>query len=187
VKIMRQMKFDVDYTETKKIGHVPTDEIVANGYEKMFSHVRNLYPERITHQSNRPDSIFNRQDWMQIYQPLNAGDESWHIVSRGRGHFVAYSNTFKIDATHDHNRIDATSDNVASLRFYLNDQMVDFSRPVTVNVNKKGVFEAMVTPSVDEMLKDQLFVGRGWRYFTGIIDVDLGPKPATQPSTKRSP
>ncbi|MBC8107339.1 MAG: hypothetical protein H7Z14_12170 [Anaerolineae bacterium] len=185
VKIMRQMKFDVDYTETKKIGHVPTDEITANGYEKMFSRIRTLYPERITHQSNRPDSIFNRQDWMQIYQPLNAGDENWHIVSRGRGHFVVYSNTFKVDATRDHNRIDATTDNVASLRFCLNDQMVDFSKPVTVNVNRKGVFEAMVTPSVEGMLKDQLFIGRGWRYFTGIVDVELGPKPVTQPSTKR--
>lgn len=186
VKIMRQMKFDVDYTETKKIGHVPTDEIVASGYEKMFSRIRNLYPDRITHQSNRPDSIFNRQDWMQIYQPLNAGDENWHIVSRGRGHFIVYSNTFKVDATRDHNRIDATTDNVASLRFYVNDQMVDFSKPVTVNVNKKGVFEALVTPSVDEMLKDQLFVGRGWRYFTGIVDVELGPKPVTRPTSAPS-
>ena len=186
VKIMRQMKFDVDYTETKKVGHVPSEEILANCYEKMFSRIRKLHPERITHQSNRPDSIFNRQDWMQIYQALNAGDENWHIVSRGRGHFIVYSNTFKVDATRSANRIDVTTDNVASMRFYLNDQMVDFSKPVTVNVNKRGVFEAMVTPSVDEMLKDQLFVGRGWRYFTGIIDVDLGPKPATQPSTKRS-
>ncbi|CAN5428277.1 hypothetical protein BH09PLA1_BH09PLA1_37240 [soil metagenome] len=184
VRIMRQMKFDVDFTETKKIGHVPTDQIVADCYEKLMPHVRNLYPERISHQSNRPDSIFNRQDWMQIYQPLNAGDESWHIVSRGRGHFVAYSNTFKVDATRDQNRIDATTDNVASLRFYLNDQMVDFSKPVTVNVNRKGVFEAIVQPSADEMLKDQLFVGRGWRYFTGIVDVELGPKPATTPTTR---
>jgi hypothetical protein len=120
---------------------------------------------------------------MQIYQPLNAGDEHWMILSRGRGHFVTYGNTFKIDATRSGNRIDAQADNVSSLRFYVNDQMIDFSKPVTVNVNKRGVFEAMVTPGVEEMLKDQLFVGRGWRYFTGIVDVELGPKPVTRPAT----
>jgi hypothetical protein len=186
VQILRRMKFDVDYTETKKMGHVPSEQIVADCYEKMISHIRNLYPQRITQQSNRPDSIFNRNDWVQIYQPLNPGTESWLILSRGRGHMVVYANTFKVDATHDHNRIDATTDNVASLRFYLNDQMVDFSKPVTVNVNRKGVFEAIVKPSVEEMLKDQLFVGRGWRYYTGIVDVELGPKPATQSSTSQA-
>jgi hypothetical protein len=42
VRIMRQMKFNVDFTETKKVGHTPTDRIVADCYEKMISHVRKL-------------------------------------------------------------------------------------------------------------------------------------------------
>ena len=187
VRILRQMKIDVDYEETKGVGHVPTDEIVHRAYEKMSARTRDLYPRRITLQSNRPDSIFNRIDWVQIYQPMNAGDEHWMIVSRGRGHFVTYSNAFKIDATlAGSNRIDATTSNVGQLRFYLNDQMVDFSQPVTINLNRRGVFEGIVKPSVDEMLKDQLFIGRGWRYFTGIVDVDLIPKPITRPSTTQS-
>jgi hypothetical protein len=33
------------------------------------------------------------------------------------------------------------------------------------------------------MLKDQLFLGRGWRYYTAVIDLDLAPPPATQPTT----
>ena len=32
------------------------------------------------------------------------------------------------------------------------------------------MFEALVQPSVDVMLKDQLFMGRGWRYYTGMVD-----------------
>jgi hypothetical protein len=43
----------------------------------------------------------------------------------------------------------------------------------------------MVSPSVDEMLKDQLFVGRGWRYFTAVLDVDLAPPPASTKPTSR--
>jgi len=36
------------------------------------------------------------------------------------------------------------------------------------------------------MLKDQVFLGRGWRYFTGVVDIDVvsPPKAATQPATK---
>jgi len=64
--------------------------------------------------------------------------------------------------------------------------MIDFTKPVTVVVNKRGRFEAMLKPSIDEMLKDQLFLGRGWRYFTAVVDVDLAPpeKSATSPTTR---
>jgi hypothetical protein len=41
----------------------------------------------------------------------------------------------------------------------------------------------MLKPSIDVMLKDQLVLGRGWRYFTAAVDIDLAP-PATQPTTK---
>jgi hypothetical protein len=70
------------------------------------------------------------------------------------------------------------------MRFYLNDQMVDFSKPITVNVNRRGRFEDVVTPSVDIMLKDQLFLGRGWRYFTAVVDIDSGAAPSTRPATR---
>lgn len=185
VGILRRMKIDVDYTETTKIGHVPTSEIIHKLYEKMRSRTRELYPQRITLQSNRPDTIFNRIDWAQIWQPINPGDEQWLIISRGRGHMVTYANGFKLDATRSGNRIDATTDNVAGMRFYFNDQMIDFKQPVTINVNKKGAFEKIISPSVDEMLKDQLFIGRGWRYFTAAVDIDVLPRaPETTKSSK---
>jgi len=46
----------------------------------------------------------------------------------------------------------------------------------------------MVQPSVDEMLKDQLFLGRGWRYYSGFVEIDFSnlgtAKPATRPTTR---
>ena len=36
------------------------------------------------------------------------------------------------------NRVEVATDNVEILRLYVNDQMVDFSNPVTVIVNHKG-------------------------------------------------
>jgi len=146
--------------------------------------VRELYPKRITMQSNRPDTLFNRIDWLQVYQPLRSGDEHWLFFSRGRGHMTVYQNSYTIDASlPGGNRIEIKQDNVAQLRILVNDQMVDFHEPVTVVINKKGAFEALVKPSIDAMLKDQLFLGRGWRYFTGVIDIDLVPKAVTRPAT----
>ena len=52
--------------------------------------------------------------------------------------------------------------------------MIDFHRSFSVFVNKKGKFEGFIKPSIAEMLKDQVFLGRGWRYFTGVIDIDFG-------------
>jgi hypothetical protein len=34
------------------------------------------------------------------------------------------------------------------------------------------------------MLKDQLFLGRGWRYYTAVIDLDLVDHPAIRPATR---
>jgi len=86
------------------------------------------------------------------------------------------------------NRIEAKTENIQSLRFYLNDQMVDFSRPLTVLINGKVRFEGFVKSSIDEMLKDQLFLGRGWRYFTAFVDIDFSnlggaTRPTTRPAT----
>jgi hypothetical protein len=188
VRIIRAQKIDVEFEETKGIGHVPTDDIIARSYEKMRARSRELYPKRITMQSNRPDTLFNRIDWLQVYQPLRTGDEHWLFFSRGRGHMTIYQNTYTIDATRvGGNRIEIKQDNAAQMRIHLNDKMVDFKEPVTVIVNKRGAFEGLVKPSVEEMLLDQLFIGRGWRYFTGVVDIDLAPKPVTRPATTTNP
>ncbi len=183
-RILKTQKIEFDYTETKGIGHAPTDEIVEQTYAKMRARTRELYPRRETIQSDRPDSIFNRADWVQMYQPLNPGDEKWIMFSQGRGHMVTFDHPMKTDATiNASNHIEATTDNVESIRFYLNDQMVDFSKVVTVVVNHKSVFEDLVKPSVATVLNDQLFLGRGVRYFSATIDIDLGPKPTSRASS----
>ncbi len=60
--------------------------------------------------------------------------------------------------------------------------MSDFREPMAVVWNKKPRFEGLVKPSINEMLKDQIFIGRGWRYYTAIIEIDLAP-PTMKPST----
>jgi hypothetical protein len=184
VRYLRGMKYDVDYDETQSIGHAPTPQILEQEYTKMRARTRALYPHELYVQSDSPDTIFNRIDWLQIYQPLDGGLLSHLIFAHGSSGISIYRNGFRADATQSApNTISIDTTNVETLRIYLNDQMVDFDKPVTVMVNGKSRFSDLVKQSTDEMLKDQIFLGRGWRYFTGIIDLDL-TEPTTRPSSR---
>jgi pimeloyl-ACP methyl ester carboxylesterase len=189
VRALQNLKFvDVDYEETKDLGHAPSEEIAERLYQKMRSRKRRLYPPEIVQASNRPDALFNRNDWVQVYQQITPGKENKSFLRHGTGWINALTNSYAVSAAlTGPNRIEARTQNLASMRIYVNDQMINFAQPVTVIVNGKGFFEGLVKPNIEEMLNDQLFLGRGWRYYTGIIDVDLmaaAAKRATIPTAE---
>jgi hypothetical protein len=104
---------------------------------------------------------------------------------------IVYPAAWTVDATVDRakNAIVVSSQNVESVRFYVNDQMIDFARGVSVVVNRRPRYEAILKPNIEEMLKDQQFLGRGWRYYTAVIDIDFGadkPTTATTRATTRT-
>ena len=188
VRYLRNLKYDVDYTETRDLGHVPSPQIVEDEYKKLRTRTRDLYPKEVFIQSNSPDTIFNRADWVQIYQPLAPGQQAKVEFSRGSQGMYLYQNAFRVDAEiADPHTIRLNVRNVRVVRLYLNDQMVDLDHPIQVFVNGMSRFNAIVPQSMDEMLKDQLFLGRGWRYYTAVIDLDLGESPTTAPSTRPKP
>jgi len=157
--------------------------VLDDRYARLRARTRPLYPEQVWVESTRPESIFGRADWVQMWQPAAPGKD--HIVSLRRGGFInIFDNAESVRATRSANHIDLTVDNVDSLRLFLNDQMIDMSQPITVTVNKKTKFEGKITPSIEEMLMDQLALGRGWRYYTAVLDIDLVDRPATSPATR---
>jgi hypothetical protein len=188
VGTLRTQKIDVEYQETRNVGHFPTDEIAEQGYQKMRGRVRSLYPKQVSLQSNRPDTMCNRNDWVQVYQPISEVSERKIYFSQGKGSMTLLAPAWMIDATVSNNTIAISTRNVASIRFYLNDQMVELSRPVSVVQNRRTLFQAILKPDIGEMLKDQLFLGRGWRYCSAIIDVDFAvparPAPTTTSTTR---
>jgi len=187
VKILRNLKYDVDYEETKGVGHAPTDAIAEKLYQKMRARTREVYPKEVALGSDRPDTLYNRNDWVQVYQMLNPGKETKFRIQYGTGTITESENSYKISAAMTAlNKIEVKSENVQAMRFYLNEQNAEFSKPITVIVNGKVRFEGTVRPSVEEMLKDQMFLGRGWRYFTAFVDIDFSnlgatTRPATRP------
>jgi pimeloyl-ACP methyl ester carboxylesterase len=187
VKAVRGLKFDIDYHETKGVGHVPSDAIYEQCYTRMRGRTRELYPKQVSLQSSRPDTRFNRSDWVQIYQPLRPGEEKKVFFTRGTGHMIVFLAAWMADATIDQNQINVNATNIESMRFYVNDQMVDFSRPVNVTVNRRQRYQGTPKSSLEEMLKDQLFMGRGWRYYTAVIDIDFGAEPPSSGRTTTRP
>lgn len=186
INALKSEKVPVDYTETRGLGHTPSAEVVEAEYRKMRAKVRDLYPHQAWLQTNRPDVMFNRSDWLQIYEELNTGKEHILPFRHGTGHMTLYTITCSMKAQFSNNHIEAANDNVSTVRFYLNDQLATMAMPVSVVIDKKEKFKGIVKPSVDVMLKDQLVVGRGWRYYTGVVDVDVVPPPPaqTQPTTR---
>jgi pimeloyl-ACP methyl ester carboxylesterase len=193
VAAMKKLKLDVDYEETKGIGHTPTDQVAEDCYQKLRARTREVYPQQVWLQSNRPDTQFNRADWVQVYQSIAPGKEQRLLLRRGRGQMRVNQNAFRVDAAiPTPNHVEIKAENVQTMRLYFNDRMVDLKKPVTIIVNKKPRFEGLLKPSVGEMLNDQLFLGRGWRYYTAVVDLDLtqsnaSTQPATAPSTRPAP
>ena len=95
-----RMKIDVDYEETKELGHAPPPDVLERTYGKVRARVRELYPKTVDLQSNRPDTIFNRNDWLQIYQPLSPGKGSRLLLRRGSGPMRVYENSFARSGRH---------------------------------------------------------------------------------------
>jgi hypothetical protein len=185
VRVLKGLKVDVDYQETKGMGHTPDAATLEDRYQHMRSHVRELYPKQLRMQSTRPEVVFNRVDWVQMWQPTAPGAEHHIPIRRGGTFLTTFDNSDNIKASRNGNQIDLTADNVESLRLYLNDQMVDFAQPITVTVNKKVKFQGKIAPSIEQMMMDQIVLGRGWRYYTAALDIDLVDRPAaTKPTTR---
>src|SRR5947209_10128892 len=99
VKMLRESKVDVEYDETKKVGHAPTADIAEHAYEKVRARTRELYPVQVWLASNRPEPIYNRLDWVQVWQEINPGKDQPPLKFRyGTGHMTVTENSYRIDA-----------------------------------------------------------------------------------------
>ncbi|HEX4123544.1 MAG TPA: hypothetical protein VHY37_02395 [Tepidisphaeraceae bacterium] len=188
---LHSRKIPVEFVKTSGQGHVPNQGTIDRLYDIMINRARPVYPEGVALRSTRPDTLMNRADWLQVWQPMDGGKYGRVFFHGGPDSMRIFDNPLTAVATCKANRIEATIDNVESLTFFVNDQMIDFSKPLTIEVNHQTKFSGLVTPSVQRMLADQTLLGRGWRYFAAAIDVDLLPPPPTtapktQPATKEN-
>jgi len=183
VTILRKQKIDVDYTQTDGVGHIPPPEVLKKNYLTLRTRRRDLYPAHVSIRSDRPDTVFNRVDWIQVYQELDSGPDQSLRLQWGTGSILLNQNAYAVEAVLDHNTVTMATQNVGIMRLFFNSQMVDMSKPVTVSINGVVRFNGVLTEDLDEMLKDELFIGRGWRYFPATVDLDLLDEPKRPPAS----
>jgi dienelactone hydrolase len=74
-------------------------------------------------------------------------------------------------------RIEVKTDRVRLFSLFLNEQLVDVSKPITVVVNGKVVFERMVTSSVDTLLRDARRRQDPQRLFPVVLHLSVEQSP----------
>jgi hypothetical protein len=199
VNLLKAAKVPVIYHETNGVGHIPPAALVETMYKETRAVTRPLYPTKVTLQSDRLDPVFNRLDWVQVFDQVKRGTATTMKFNHGSGEMTEWQNDYRLDATIDApNHVTVKTDNVAAMKLFFNDQMVDMTRPVTVVVDGKTRFEGMLTPDVAGMMQDQVSptlmspnLSRGWRYYTAAVDVDIdfpaAPPPRVAAATQPGP
>jgi hypothetical protein len=137
-------------------GEAKTEGTPAATIEWIGKVQRNAYPKHLTF---APKSDFARAAHWLTLSGMQAAEGPRIEAKADR-----VENTITIDA-----------DKIANLVIYLNDELVDLSKPVRFMINGKP-FERTVERSAGEMIKNQYNVGDWGRVFTAAVLQDVPAK-----------
>jgi predicted esterase len=73
------------------------------------------------------------------------------------------------------NRIEVTTDRIQRYSLFLNEQLVDFSKPVTIVTNQRVSFEGMVIPSARVLLREARFRRDASAGYPAVVSVIVQP------------
>jgi len=107
----------------------------------VHEHRREPHPASVSWETDRTDR-FNREKWLVI-DKLGAANSD--VSVRADGVFRHKRPSGRVDVHRDGNLFVASSHGVKEFRLLLSPDVVDFTRPVSVTVNGRQVFNAAVT------------------------------------------
>lgn len=120
--------------------------------ETMMPAVRNPIPDSLVWQPT--DSVVGRFSWLEIPAPAKKQ---------------------LVEATRTGNRFDIKLEGTESLNLYLDERMVDYRKPVVVEVNGKTVVDRFLRPSVEVLCRTLLERGDPKLAFTSKITIEAKP------------
>lgn len=152
IKWFRSMGVPVVFRPQAGAGHNtawwPTER---EPYEKFVrEHARVAHPATVSWETERADK-FNRNRWLVIDQLRR--DASRETKLTDRGFFQHAKLSGRVDVTRNGNGFEATVRDVAAFTLLLSPDVVDFSKPVTVTVNGKPVFDGPVKKDPATLLR----------------------------------
>ena len=112
---------------------------------------REPLPTRLT--VVRDGSHFQSFSWIRIDTTDPIAAFSQDLVDK-RDERISRREYAKVDASIvEANRIEVTADRVQRYSLFLNDQLIDFSKPLTIVTNGRLSFSGVVSPSVETLLR----------------------------------
>jgi predicted esterase len=155
--ILGGWSYDVAYKELPEGGHEWFAEETPRIMDWLATKTRVADPLEVRWTSW--ETIFNRAYWVEVLDVTGASkvdlpvkDFEGNLIEKRMG--LNQEMRLTAIAKRGQNRIDIDGDGVKELRLWLNDRLVDFSKPVRVTWNDRKVFEGKLEPSVKTLLDE---------------------------------
>lgn len=137
---------------------------------------RNPLPNRLT--VVREASHFQPFAWVRLDMTDPIAAFSDDLVNK-RDDRIAGREYAKLDATiTGPNRIEVKAERVQRYSLFLNDQLVDLSKPLTIITNGELSFEGAVTPSLETLLRQARLRHDPRQLFSVRLTITVGKRPA---------
>lgn len=165
-------KGELVYREYPEGGHewgLEKDQVVLDWYGK---HRRVAYPEEIVWKSY--EKIFARAWWVEVTKRTEPpGLITVHLDMKGAEseRRTELRPPALVKAKRKGNAIDITTEEVQSLRVYLDDAMVDLDKPVTITVNGRKLHDATVRRSMDVLIDEARRRRDSGMTFSAVVEV----------------
>ncbi|MBI3273181.1 MAG: prolyl oligopeptidase family serine peptidase [Planctomycetes bacterium] len=132
---MKEWKYEHVYKEYPKIGHGFPPDGVKPILDWLFTKSRNPLPKKIVWYPTR--TYHTHSFWLSVAEPV------------GMPFYPS-----RIEATRDGNKLDVTcKPGSPKLSVWLNEKMVDLTKPVTITLNGEQKWNSVVTPSFADALE----------------------------------
>ncbi|MBI4264992.1 MAG: dienelactone hydrolase family protein [Acidobacteria bacterium] len=162
VRMMERAGASVEFHVHPEAGHDTSWWPVERPlYEKyLAAHPRTAHPASVAWETDRTDR-YNRVRWLVIDR-LGARDSDVELVDVNSVELPAgyrgpvyerRRGSGRVDVVRTGNTFDARTRGVQQFTLLLSPDVVDFSRPVRVTVNGRGVFEGVVTKDVAALVR----------------------------------
>ncbi len=175
--VLSGWRYDFAYTELPEGGHEWFPDETPRITEWMTGKARSPDPPEVRWTSW--EKIFNRSYWVEVLDAAGASriettvkDFDGRPIEKRLG--LDREVRLTAIAKRAQNRIDVDGDGVKELRLWLNDRIVDLSKPVKVTWNNKKVFEGRVEPSVQRMLDEAKRRGDAVLLYPAEITIKVG-------------
>jgi len=132
---------------------------------------RNRYPQHVT--VVRDASHLTTFGWVRIDSTDRIAMFSEQLIDR-QDELIKNQVYARLDVTNlEGNRIDVMTTHVRRYTLFLNDALIDFSRPLTVMTNGTMSFKGTIAPQLETMLRDVRLRPDSSRLFPAKLTVDV--------------